>query len=127
MGIQRKTSTIGLLLDQFKKSNQAIAAVELVDRLKEKVNKTTVYRALERLEDDGLVHSFLDRDGIKRYAICQDCNKDSHVHDHPHFQCTNCGKVDCLEEASVNIPKISGRTIHKTDVLLQGICETCSI
>ncbi|GAK98196.1 hypothetical protein JCM19294_829 [Nonlabens tegetincola] len=41
------------MLDQFKKSNHAIAAVELVDRLKEKVNKTTVYRALERLEDDG--------------------------------------------------------------------------
>ena len=42
----------------LKKNSGGISAIELIDRLKEKLNKTTVYRVLEKLEDDGILHSF---------------------------------------------------------------------
>ena len=59
MGIIRKTLSIDLILNEINSSSGALSVVELVKRLHEKINKTTIYRVLEKLEDDGLVHSFL--------------------------------------------------------------------
>ena len=68
MGIIRKTEAATLLLEEFKKDSNAISAIELIKRLDQKINKTTVYRLLDKLEDDGVVHYFLDTKGIKWYA-----------------------------------------------------------
>ena len=43
MGIVRKTQALGLLLNEFNKDSNAISAIELVKRLGDKINKTTVY------------------------------------------------------------------------------------
>ena len=32
------------------------------------MNKTTVYRILDRFEKEGILHWFIDNDGLKRYA-----------------------------------------------------------
>jgi Fur family ferric uptake transcriptional regulator len=37
-------------------ANKALSAIDLVERLKSEMNKTTVYRILERLEDKGMIH-----------------------------------------------------------------------
>lgn len=124
MGIVRKTQSVGVLLDEFQKDPGAISAVELIRRLHSKLNKTTVYRVLEKLEDDGILHSFLGVNGIKWYAKCTDCSKYGHVDTHPHFQCIDCGKVDCLTVA-VTIPTIPNRQVMGSQVLIQGKCETC--
>ncbi len=91
MGIRRKTEAATLLLEEFKKDSNAISAIELIKRLDQKINKTTVYRLLDKLEDDGVIHYFLDTKGIKWYATCSDCSKTQHQDVHPHFQCTECG------------------------------------
>lgn len=124
MGIIRKTKTTTMLLNEFEKSSGAIAAVELIKRLDSKMNKTTIYRILERLEDDGILHSFLGINGIKWYAKCNACTKNQHLDLHPHFQCLTCGKVDCLE-IDISIPKIPNREIITSQILIQGNCESC--
>ena len=68
MKISRKTKTLKIVLDLFDKRDNAYSVVELVSIFSKKMNKTTVYRILDRLEDSGLLHSFLDKDGLKRYA-----------------------------------------------------------
>ncbi|CAL2101252.1 Zinc uptake regulation protein ZUR [Tenacibaculum sp. 190130A14a] len=125
MGIIRKTQSVETLLNEFQKTSDAISAVELIDRLTSKMNKTTIYRALERLEDDGILHSFLGTNGIKWYAKCKSCSKKEHTDKHPHFQCISCGKVDCLP-FHVNIPEIPNREVYFSQILIQGKCETCS-
>lgn len=55
MGIIRKTQAADVLLDEFKKDSNAISAIELIKRLANKINKTTVYRLLDKLEDDGVL------------------------------------------------------------------------
>ena len=52
MGIIRKTQASKLILNEFKKDSNAISAIELIKRLKSKINKTTVYRLLDKLADD---------------------------------------------------------------------------
>ncbi len=104
MGVIRKTQSVSLLLNEFEKNSKAISAIELVKRLADKINKTTVYRLLDKLEDDGLLHYFLDFNGVKWFAKCKICSKSKHHDVHPHFQCTDCGIIDCLQ-IKVTIPK----------------------
>ena len=42
MGVIRKTQSVSLLLNEFEKNSKAISAIELVKRLADKINKTTV-------------------------------------------------------------------------------------
>ena len=123
MGIIRNTKSVKILLDEFC-NNDAISVIELIRRLKTKLNKTTIYRVLDKLEDDGILHSFLGNNGIKWYAKCNGCSISAHSDVHPHFQCLNCGRMDCLPE-SIVIPKISNREIMRSHVLIQGTCELC--
>ena len=124
MGIIRKTQAVALILDEFNKGSNAISAIELIKRLNKKINKTTVYRLLDKLQDDGLLHYFLDFNGVKWFAKCKCCSKTKHQDVHPHFQCTDCGNVDCLE-ISVTIPEIPNRKIINSHVLVLGKCDLC--
>lgn len=124
MGVVRKTKSVQTLLSIFETNKDAISAVQLVDLLKDKMNKTTIYRILERLKSDGVVHSFVDKDGLTWYATCHGCSAVEHVDIHPHFQCQDCGKVDCLP-VDIEIPAIPNRKINFSQVLLIGKCENC--
>ena len=124
MGILRKTQSLALMLDEFDKSSHAISAIDLISRLSNKLNKTTVYRILDKLEDDGLLHSFLGKNGLKWYAKCIGCTANNHSDVHPHFQCLNCGKVDCLS-INITLPKIPNRKIEFSQFLIQGQCDEC--
>lgn len=126
MGILRKTKSVKILLNEFDEKSSAISVVSLVDSLTTKMNKTTVYRVLDRLEDDGILHSFLGKNGLKWYAKCNDCTSGVHHDVHPHFQCVSCGKVDCLT-IKFTIPEIPNRKVDVSQVLLQGTCESCYV
>lgn len=125
MGIIRKTLSIDLILNEIKNSSGALSVVELIKRLHEKINKTTIYRVLDKLEDDGILHSFLDNAGLKWYAQCSGCTKAVHHDVHPHFQCTSCGNVQCLE-TQIHIPEIPHYYISHSQILLQGVCKLCN-
>ena len=73
MAIVRKTKSVHTLLEVMKQAGEALSVVDLVNRLDQEMNKTTVYRILDRLEDEGLLHSFQGKDGLKWYAQCQGC------------------------------------------------------
>jgi len=124
MGIKRKTQAVSLILDEFSKGSNAISAIELIKRLNKKINKTTVYRLLDKLQDDGLLHCFLDFNGVKWFAKCKCCSKTKHKDLHPHFQCTDCGSVDCLE-VNITIPEIPNRKIINSHLLVLGKCDLC--
>ena len=124
MGVIRKTKSIELLLNEFKTQKTAISTIELIQRLNSKLNKTTIYRVLENLVDDGILHSFIGKDGVKWYAMCSNCTKSKHEHLHPHFECISCGKVDCVD-VDVSIPKIPNREVSVSTVLIRGKCEEC--
>jgi Fur family ferric uptake transcriptional regulator len=124
MGVIRKTKSIEILLAEFDKVKSAISTITLVDRLSSVINKTTVYRVLDRLEDEGVLHSFLGKDGIRWFAKCSGCSKDKHQDTHPHFQCLICGTVDCFN-VDISIPIPPKREVTRCQILLQGTCENC--
>ena len=125
MGTIRKTKSIYALLNEFTHDSGAISAIDLIKRLSDRINKTTVYRVLDRLEDDGVLHSFLGSNGIKWYAKCKDCSSHGHFDVHPHFQCFTCGKVECLN-IEIKIPDIPNKKVLASQLLIQGNCESCA-
>ena len=125
MGIHRKTKSFTLILAEFTSETIAISVTDLINKLSLNINKSTVYRILEKLEDDNILYSFIAANGAKYYAKCRCRSKENTNHIHPHFECTGCGKIDCLE-LEIQIPKVPNRNISSSQFLFQGKCEYCS-
>ena len=125
MGITRQTKQVKVIIDVFEHKKTAISATELVKLLDSQMNKTTVYRILDKLIDEGIVHSFMDKKGLKWYAKCQDCSCETHNDVHPHFQCKSCGEVECLP-VSFSLPPIKGYKVESASLLIVGECVNCS-
>jgi len=111
------------LLNAFGQCATAISTTELVERFSDQMNRSTVYRILERLENEGELHSFIGKDGLKWFALSDDVHTDcSDIH--PHFQCKECGKTECLS-IHVPMPEVSKYTIESASLLLLGKCKDC--
>ena len=124
MGVLRKTKHLEHVLQAFRQSSDALSAGMLLDALANDINKSTVYRMLQKLEDDGVIHSFLTMDQIRFYALCKGCSSGRHVDTHAHFQCTSCKRVSCFSEEIV-LPTPKRARITSAQVLLTGQCESC--
>ncbi|WP_244526891.1 Fur family transcriptional regulator [Pseudozobellia thermophila] len=116
---------MSLVTDFFRQMDGAVGVVELVEKFKGQMNKSTIYRILDRLEDEGRVHSFLGGNGLKHYAKCHNCTSGHHSDIHPHFQCTSCGKVECVS-CEIAIPELPNKRIQQVQLFLTGTCEGCS-
>ena len=125
MFISRKTKTVKLVLELFRKKKYALPVVDIVSIFANKMNKTTVYRILQRLEDSGILHSFVDKQGLKRYAK-GDQRKSNSTNQiiHPHFLCDDCGISICLP-LEISTPSLPNYTINSSDHLYSGQCQDC--
>ena len=102
----------------------AITALELDDRLKG-VGRATVYRALEQMDELGLIQKIDvggDSAGYEKV--------DPEGHHHHHIVCTDCGKVvpfedKKLEEVIHRVSERDGFHIQSHDITLKGTCEDC--
>ena len=126
MSISRKTKAVKLIMDTFNNESNAISVVDLVSIFKQEMNKTTVYRILNRLEESNILHSFVDKHGLKRYA--KGSQKEKTINDaqsHSHFICDDCGISSCLP-IEIQIPSITNYKINNSEHLFSGQCADCS-
>ncbi|MCQ2593031.1 MAG: transcriptional repressor [Treponema sp.] len=121
------------LISQFIGLNQekGFTASDLSEFLKSngvEVNKTTVYRNLEKMTEKGqlIKHKSMISDGF----IYQSVEEEHHCEEHIHFQCCKCGSVIHLddEKTSEYLKSISSELGVKIDLnlsSLNGICQKC--
>lgn len=93
------------------------------------VGRSTVYRALERLEQEGIVRRFVGAAG--RSACFQYVGAASPCREHFHLKCTECGKLihlDCetLAECQAHILREHGFATDLARTLIYGRCLECS-
>ena len=119
------TRSVTMVLNRFEQINEAISVVKLAEELSDEMNRTTVYRILKRLEDNGTLHSFIGKDGTRWYAVSSQCTSTNPYGAHPHFQCKDCGKTECLS-IDVEIPTISNYKIESVSLLYIGSCGNCN-
>ncbi len=88
-------------------------------------DKSTIYRCLMELSDCGLLLRLDLGDHVWRFERQDETAQDEEVH--PHFLCTTCGKVTCLDDIDLRIHPASSRKLglDVTEVLLKGRCGEC--
>lgn len=123
---QKRTTVAKLeLIEVLEKSAQAMSHGELFDQLQQICDRVTVYRILERLTQEGMVHRIALPDGTVKFALCETCEEGHHHHAHVHFNCKECGIVSCLD-AEVPKVKLPGKYIAEdVNLVVTGICAEC--
>ena len=112
------------ILNLIKGSKIALSHAEIEAKLKGLCNRVTIYRVLERLEEEGHIHKFVNVDGLLKFAACHSCEH-VHHHNHAHFSCVECGEVTCLEDVEPAF-KISPKyQVREMNFTLSGVCPNC--
>jgi len=88
-------------------------------------DKVTIYRALERFVEAGLVHKAFLQERTWYFELSRNCTESQC---HPHFTCINCGDMHCLMEISLPMAKSApkGFVIGRQRVQLEGLCPKCN-
>lgn len=116
------------VIDLLQAQSCALSALEIEEELKaegQAIGRASIYRALEQLEELGLVHRIEVSKGIASYEPA-----DPTGHHHHHIVCDECGKVvpfedPQLEQAIHAVERQSGFKISGHEVTLRGHCENC--
>jgi len=109
-------------------SPSPLSAAEIHETLarSREVNRVTVYRVLELLVERKIVERISAGDRSFRYGLHPNTNHPPH----PHFFCTRCGHMECLNPRSVHLDAESLKetfpgVIDKVEVRLDGMCKNC--
>jgi Fur family transcriptional regulator, ferric uptake regulator len=91
------------------------------------LDRVTLYRILEWLNEHNMVHRVAGADRAVRFAFTGDNSSvASKAEMHAHFQCDTCGRVVCLDAVHTQLPKLeNGFSARKADVLVHGECDLC--
>lgn len=120
-------------ISQFIKTKleHGFTASELSEFLKENginVNKTTIYRNLDKMTESGqlIKHKSMVGEGF----IYQPAEEENHCAEHIHFQCCKCGSVIHLSDKKTieylkSISESLGLQIDLHLSSLNGLCEKC--
>jgi len=118
---QAKTEILKLITE----SDHALSHADIQLKLGNLCNRVTIYRVLERLEEEGSVHRIVNVDGVVNFAKCRGCSE-IHHHNHLHFKCEKCKSVTCIENVVPDIRLPENFIINQYNFLVSGICEDCS-
>ncbi len=114
-------------------SNTHLTAEDIIGMLLQKnkgIGKTTVYRTLQKLVNDGKVRKFT---ADKSDSACfQYINNTGHCHEHFHLKCTDCGQLlhlDCqrAEQLTSHISAEHGFLLNTGRTILYGTCAKCQM
>ena len=105
-----------LILDFFAKTKKPVSAQQIHQALQKKIDKVTVYRVLEVLENIGLI---FEEKGDKEklyYAALKE---------HHHIVCRSCGFSQCLP-CNHFFREVKNFSALKHQMFISGLCKKCS-
>lgn len=124
---KRLTPTRRKVLEILLAQGRSVKAYELLELVRlEQANAAppTVYRALDFLVDEGLIHRL---DAVNAWAACLDADGDPH---HVLIVCTDCGVVtelsdDALSQLLARTVENAGFVVANHETELRALCRAC--
>lgn len=128
----RMTEKRRQVLTSLLSSGKALSAYELIDqcmdRFEEKFSAMTMYRTLDFLQSENLVHKL---NTANKYVACSHITC-SHAHEVPQFLiCSECKRVEevgiskqLLEELTKNVER-AGYILASPQLEMDCICSSC--
>lgn len=119
-----------LVMKTLDQAGGPLSAYNILDQLREDGFRAPpqVYRALDKLEEYGLIHKL---ESLNAFVACT--HQDCHAHEMVAFTiCEDCGDVteissDTLTRQLVDTTSHTGFTLKKSTVELRGICQHCQV
>jgi Fur family transcriptional regulator, ferric uptake regulator len=117
------------VIEALARHDCAVTALDLEDELRgssAEVGRASVYRALEQLEQLGLVQRIEVSRGTAGYE-----RVDPTGHHHHHAICRDCGRMvpfedPRLERALAHVAGEMSFDVTEHDVVLRGLCDRCA-
>ena len=126
-----RVQVIELLL----RSGRPLSVPQILGKIKAShVDTVTVYRTLNTFARKKLVHRVRGEDRSWRYALSVDLPGSTATppqHQHPHFVCDRCGKVECLQRSRIPGSLLDSLGIDRhyavsySEVVVHGQCPKC--
>ncbi|MBX3613654.1 MAG: transcriptional repressor [Burkholderiaceae bacterium] len=116
------------VLAELLDAESALTHIELQKRVEagaEPIDRVTLYRVLEWLEETGVVHRVAGPDRVFHFAARQVRRP------HGHFRCVQCARMYCIEEPgtlarSVRALLPTGFSGEEIEVTVSGRCARCA-
>lgn len=121
----RNTVARTTILELVTASRVALSQPDIQQALNGLCDRVTIYRVLDRLTDEGLIHRIVNVNGVVNYASCHTCAH-RHDHRHIHFSCRVCHSLTCLEQVVPTFSLPDDFTQEETFFTISGICNQCS-
>jgi len=117
------------VVEALSRHDCAVTALDLDDELRRRSpapGRASIYRALEQLEQVGLLRRLEVSRGVAGYERIEPSGEHHH-----HAICRDCGRMIPFEDASLEraIDKVSGRMSFDAaehEVTIRGRCEHCA-
>ena len=115
-----------LLLAHFIQENAILGLSEL-ELAFPKSDRTTIYRTLKTFAESGIIHSIENGTNEVKYGLCHEhCTPAHHLDQHPHFHCSKCNQIICLENTFIPAMELPDRfTANEINMTIKGICPNC--
>ncbi|MFT4095103.1 MAG: transcriptional repressor [Niabella sp.] len=121
----RNTVARTQILNLISGSDIALSHAEIESRLSGLCNRVTIYRVLDRLVEEDLIHKIINVNGHLKFAACHNCSDKQHRHNHVHFSCLKCGSVTCLEAVEPVFKMPRKYKVQEINFTLSGLCPNC--
>ena len=90
---------------------------------KRRLDRVTLYRVLEWLNDRGYIHRVVGDDRVWRFRA----NTDLNPHQHAHFECTRCTTVICLDDTKAEYNRPSACRLSLPTYRVDGEGIMCRV
>lgn len=116
-----RQSIIAAILD----AGTAVSEEEIKTKVEGTYDRTTFYRTLKTLIENGVIHKIVVDNHLIKYALS--ANKE-HKNHHIHFYCNQCGMVECLEMSEIKTPDLPvGYRKLEAELIVKGFCSRCNL
>lgn len=121
---RQRVLVLDFLLGQQKSLTHHEIQAQLSQHLHEELDSVTLYRVLEWLTENELIHRIAGADQVWRFSA----GAGHHAHEHAHFQCTKCEQVTCFTDLALprKIKLPEGFQTQEIDFLIKGTCANCN-
>ena len=116
-----------LILDVIKGKKKTFTIKDIYNDLDKKVGLTTIYRFIEKLEEDDLITKEINSDNMTYYQYLEKCDENNHFY----LKCEKCKTLkhidcDCINELYNHIKNEHKFNLNKEKIIINGICKKCS-
>jgi Fur family ferric uptake transcriptional regulator len=140
----KSTSSRLAVTDVLSQNNGPLSHQDLLKQLPPNFDRVTLYRVLDWLLNQHLIHKIAGADRAWRFQLnasahaglqysakitVSPATKMLNQHAHAHFQCESCGKVFCLDDIQPKLNKSLPLdfTVDSIEMNIKGKCAHCQV